>query len=234
MSAVLEAIHVSREYRRGAETVHALRDVTVRVEAGELVGIVGQSGSGKSTLMNVLGCLDRPTGGSFRIAGNEVASLREPQIAKIRNLHIGFVFQAFHLLPRATAVENVALPLTYRGLSRARRTSVATAALRAVGLGDRLGHLPGELSGGQRQRVAIARAIAGKPSLILADEPTGNLDSVTGHEILSLFSDLHARGHTLVVVTHDEKVARRCSRILRLVDGRIYEQGSAGRLHELA
>jgi putative ABC transport system ATP-binding protein len=192
------------------------------------VAIVGQSGSGKSTLMNILGCLDTPTGGRYRIRGQDVAGLSDDALADLRNREIGFVFQTFQLLPRSTALANVELPLVYRGVPRGERRARAEAALAAVGLQNRARHRPNELSGGQRQRVAIARALVGEPSLLLADEPTGNLDSATGDEIIRLFAELHRRGHTLVLVTHEPRLAARCPRAIRLSDGRVVADG-AGR-----
>jgi putative ABC transport system ATP-binding protein len=189
------------------------------------VAIVGQSGSGKSTLMNLLGCLDTATSGTYRLNGADVESLSDDALADLRNKEIGFVFQTFQLLPRATAIANVELPLVYRGLPRRRRREMAETALRAVGLANRMHHRPNELSGGQRQRVAIARALVGEPSILLADEPTGNLDSQTGEEIVRLFAELHARGHTIILVTHEPKLAARCPRAIKLMDGRILGDG---------
>jgi putative ABC transport system ATP-binding protein len=209
----------------GSELVRALDGVSFEIGRGEWVAIVGQSGSGKSTLMNLVGCLDTPTSGTYLLNGADVATLPDDALADLRNLEIGFVFQTFQLLPRATALANVELPLVYRGLPRAERRARAEEALRSVGLGDRMTHRPNELSGGQRQRVAIARALVGDPSLLLADEPTGNLDSATGEEIMRLFAELHARGHTLVLVTHEPRLAARCPRAIRLSDGRIVHDG---------
>jgi putative ABC transport system ATP-binding protein len=212
---------VSKVYRMGTVSVTALTDVDLTVEAGEMVAVMGPSGSGKSTLMNLLGCLDRPTSGEYLLAGRPVARLGDDQLADVRNRLIGFVFQNYNLLPRLTALENVELPLIYRGLPAARRRQLALAALAAVGLSDRVRHLPAQLSGGQQQRVAIARALAGRPQVLLADEPTGNLDSRSGREILALMQGLNRAGVTLVVVTHDETVARHCRRVVRVFDGRI-------------
>src|SRR5512142_2241208 len=220
---VVEDLH--RHYVVGGETVRALDGVSFTIERGEWVAIVGQSGSGKSTLMNLLGCLDTPTAGVYRLNGSDVEGLADDQLADLRNREIGFVFQTFQLLPRASAVQNVELPLVYRGLPRRERRARAEAALRSVGLGNRMTHRPNELSGGQRQRVAIARALVGNPSLLLADEPTGNLDSATGEEIVRLFAELHARGHTIVLVTHEPRLAARCPRAIRLADGRVVADG---------
>ena len=216
---------LARHYAVGGEVVRALDGVSFDVARGEWVAIIGQSGSGKSTLMNLLGCLDTPTSGSYRLNGADVQDLEDDDLADLRNREIGFVFQTFQLLPRATALANVELPLVYRGLPRRERRERAEAALRAVGLSHRLHHRPNELSGGQRQRVAIARALVGEPSILLADEPTGNLDSSTGEEIMRLFTELHARGHTLLLVTHEALLAARCPRAIRLMDGRVVGDG---------
>jgi len=218
---LIEMRGVSKVYDMGEEKIHALRDVALTIEANEFLAIMGPSGSGKSTLMNIIGCLDRPTSGSYVLRGKEVADLPEDELARIRNQEIGFVFQTFNLLPRSAALENVELPLVYAGVGPAERRKRAVQALEDVGLTDRAKHRPNELSGGQRQRVAIARALVNRPSILLADEPTGNLDSKTGEEILLLFESLHARGQTVIVVTHEEDVARRAWRILRLRDGRV-------------
>ncbi len=220
---VVEDLH--RHYVVGGETVRALDGVSFTIERGEWVAIVGQSGSGKSTLMNLLGCLDTPTAGVYRLNGSDVEGLADDQLADLRNREIGFVFQTFQLLPRASAVQNVELPLVYRGLPRRERRARAEGALRAVGLGNRMTHRPNELSGGQRQRVAIARALVGEPSILLADEPTGNLDSATGEEIIRLFSELHQRGHTIILVTHEPRLAARCPRAIRLSDGHVVGDG---------
>ncbi|HTN53918.1 MAG TPA: ABC transporter ATP-binding protein [Anaeromyxobacter sp.] len=219
----VEGLH--RHYRVGGEIVRALDGVSFAIARGEWVAIVGQSGSGKSTLMNVIGCLDTPTSGSYRLAGADVEKLADDALADLRNREIGFVFQTFQLLPRASALANVELPLVYRGLPRRERRARAEAALRAVGLENRMHHRPNELSGGQRQRVAIARALVGDPSLLLADEPTGNLDSATGEEIVRLFAELHTRGHTILLVTHEPRLAARCPRAIRLSDGRVVGDG---------
>ena len=212
---------ITKSYRGGEGSVEALKGVELDVRAGEYVSIMGRSGSGKSTLMNVLGCLDNPTSGSYLLAGRDVSGLGERELAQVRNREIGFVFQNFSLLPRATAQRNVELPLVYRGTPAAERRAQALDALDAVGLADRAGHRPAELSGGQEQRVAIARALVTKPSLLLADEPTGNLDSTTAREILLLFRRIHSEGNTVILVTHEEDVAREADRILDILDGRI-------------
>ncbi|MBX3746812.1 MAG: ABC transporter ATP-binding protein [Verrucomicrobiae bacterium] len=216
---MIRVVGLARRYAMGAETVHALRALTLDIEAGEYVAIMGPSGSGKSTLMNLLGCLDSPSEGRYELNGVDVADLDDNALAEIRNREIGFVFQSFHLLPRADALRNVELPLIYAGLPVGERRERAREALCRVRLEDRMQHRPNELSGGQRQRVAIARALVNRPSLLLADEPTGNLDSRTGEEILALFEDLSDQGHTILVVTHEEEVARKARRILRLRDG---------------
>ena len=213
--------HISRRYQMGAETIHALREVSLEIERGEYVAIMGPSGSGKSTLMNLLGCLDTPSSGQYELNGTSVGEMDDNQLAEIRNREIGFVFQTFNLLPRANALRNVELPLIYAGLSHDERKKMAFDALTQVGLAGRIHHKPNELSGGQRQRVAVARALVTNPSIILADEPTGNLDSRTGEEIMGLFESLSQKGNTMIVVTHEEEVARHARRILRIRDGLI-------------
>ena len=205
----------------GQEVIHALREVSLNVDHGEYVAIMGPSGSGKSTLMNLIGCLDTPTSGSYELGSIDVSQMDDNRLAEIRNEQIGFVFQTFNLLPRSTAFHNVELPLIYAGVSLSERRQMTMAALAQVGLSDRVHHKPNELSGGQRQRVAVARALVTEPSIILADEPTGNLDSRTGAEIMQLFEQLSAKGNTILVVTHEESVARHARRIIRILDGRI-------------
>jgi putative ABC transport system ATP-binding protein len=218
-SLVIELVGVTKLYKMGAEVIHALRGVTLQIRRNEYLAIMGPSGSGKSTLMNLLGCLDTPTAGCYEFNGKDVAAMGDDELAEIRNREIGFVFQTFNLLPRSDALHNVELPLIYAGLPRQDRQERAVRALEDVGLGHRIHHKPSELSGGQCQRVAIARALVNHPSIILADEPTGNLDSKTGDEIMALFEQLYARGHTLIVVTHEEDIARHARRIVRLHDG---------------
>jgi len=220
---LIEVENLTRDYRMGDHVVHALIDLTVTINEGEFIAIMGPSGSGKSTTMHLIGCLDQPTGGRYVLAGEDVSKMGPDGLADVRNRLIGFVFQSFNLLPRASALANVELPMMYAQSPRRERIAAAEAALEAVGLGDRMDHLPTQLSGGQMQRVAIARSIVNKPQLLLADEPTGALDSRTGIEILALFQRLNREGITVVVVTHDENVARHANRILRFSDGRMVE-----------
>jgi putative ABC transport system ATP-binding protein len=225
---VIAVERVTKSYAMGELTVHALRGVSLRIERGDFVAIMGSSGSGKSTLMNILGCLDAPTAGRYLLDGIDVRGYDDDDLADIRNRKIGFVFQSFNLVPRTRALANVELPLAYAGVRRAERRRRATAALRAVGMGDRLDHLPSELSGGQQQRVAVARAIVAAPPLLLADEPTGNLDSRSTDEVLTIFDGLSAQGRTIVLITHEEEVAARARRTIRLLDGRIVEDRRTG------
>ena len=221
MSQIIQTEGISRKYVMGTETIHALKSISINIDRGEYVAFMGPSGSGKSTLMNIIGCLDSPSDGKYVLNSNDVSDLTENELAEIRNKEIGFVFQTFNLLPRATALENVALPLVYAGLSKADREEKAFEALRGVGLDERAKHKPNELSGGQRQRVAIARALVNDPSIILADEPTGNLDSKTSYSIMDLFEHLHQQGNTIIMVTHEEDIAEYSHRIVRLKDGLI-------------
>ena len=216
---VIEIENITKDYVMGEETVRALRGVSLRIHRNEYLAIMGPSGSGKSTLMNMLGCLDTPTSGRYEFNGRNVAEMDDDELAAIRNREIGFVFQTFNLLPRATSLRNVELPLIYAGMGRESREERATQALTDVGLGDRIQHKPNELSGGQRQRVAIARALVNNPSIILADEPTGNLDSKTGEEIMALLEDLYQRGHTIILVTHERDIAAHARRTIHLRDG---------------
>ena len=219
--AILQLRGIKRDFKLGAQTVHVLKGIDLDISKNEYVALMGPSGSGKSTLMNLLGCLDTPTSGSYELNGTDVSSLNDNALAEIRNSEIGFVFQTFNLLPRSTALENVALPLVYAGLSKEERLARAAEVLEQVGLADRMDHRPNQLSGGQRQRVAVARALVNKPALILADEPTGNLDSKTSIEIMKLFDDIQAAGNTVVLVTHEEDIAQHAKRVIRLVDGNI-------------
>lgn len=216
---IIEINGLTKWYRIGSETVKALNGVNLFIKKNEYVALMGPSGSGKSTLMNILGCLDTPTAGKYCLNGPDVAKLGDNALAQIRNKEIGFVFQTFNLLPRYTALDNVALPLVYAGIKKEERNKLALKALEKVGLADRVTHKPNELSGGQRQRVAVARALVNNPSIILADEPTGNLDSKTSYEIMKLFQDIHDQGNTIILVTHEEDIARHAHRIVRLRDG---------------
>src|SRR5438045_2028845 len=220
-SHLIEMTELARVYQLGPQEIYALRGVDLVIANGEYVAIMGPSGSGKSTLMNIIGCLDRPTAGRYLLDGIPVESMDDDELAAIRNKKIGFVFQTFNLLARTTALQNVELPLVYAKIARAERREMAEQALVNVGLGDRMHHQPNELSGGQRQRVAIARALVNKPSLLLADEPTGNLDSQTGREILDLFRELHSRGNSIIMVTHEDDVAQEAARVIHIRDGRI-------------
>jgi len=225
---MIQLAGITKEYRMGTQTVHALRGVSLTVRDGEFVAIMGPSGSGKSTLMNVIGCLDQPSDGTYELDGIDVSHMSDDDLARVRNKRIGFVFQNYNLLPRTPAIKQVALPLMYAGLGRKERQQRAEEALRAVGLGNRMDHRPDELSGGQQQRVAIARALAAEPSIILADEPTGNLDTASGEEILNIFDTLNARGITLVFVTHDPEVAQHARRMILLRDGLIESDKNNG------
>ncbi|HYH55258.1 MAG TPA: ABC transporter ATP-binding protein [Anseongella sp.] len=217
--ALISLKDIGKKYLIGSEVIHALRSVTLEIHKGEFVALMGPSGSGKSTLMNILGCLDTPTKGHYILNGTDVSRMTDNQLAEVRNKEIGFVFQTFNLLPRSTALDNVALPLVYAGIHKSERDARAAKVLDHVGLGDRVKHKPNELSGGQRQRVAVARALINDPSIILADEPTGNLDTKTSVEIMGLIEDIHRRGNTIVLVTHEEDIAQHAHRIIRVRDG---------------
>ncbi len=219
MEPVIEVKGLSKKYLMGSQTVNALRSVDLKIFKNDYVALMGPSGSGKSTLMNLLGCLDTPTAGDYLLDGTNVSTMDDGDLAEVRNKKIGFVFQTFNLLPRLSALGNVALPLVYAGIGRTAREEKAMAALESVGLGDRVDHKPNELSGGQRQRVAIARALVNNPSLILADEPTGNLDTRTSIEIMAIFEELYKKGNTIIIVTHEPDIAEHCQRIVRLRDG---------------
>ncbi len=221
MAALIELVDIARYYTMGDERIAALDGVSFAIDRGEMVAIVGSSGSGKSTLLNILGCLDTPSAGEYRLDGADVQSLSDDDRARVRNRQIGFVFQSFQLLHRATALKNVALPLVYRGIPARERDRRAAAALTRVGLGQRMRHRPFQLSGGQRQRTAIARALVTEPSLLLCDEPTGNLDSATTEDIMALFHQLHAEGNTIIIVTHEPEIAARCPRAIRVLDGKV-------------
>ena len=218
---VIKLRNIIRDFQLGQQTVHVLKGIDLDVQRGEYVALMGASGSGKSTLMNIIGCLDTPTDGSYALDGRDVSQMSDDELAEIRNHDIGFVFQTFNLIPRQTALQNVALPLVYAGKPKAERMARAEDVLIQVGLDDRMDHRPNQLSGGQRQRVAVGRALVNKPAIILADEPTGNLDSETSIEIMKLFDDIHAAGNTLIVVTHEEDIAQHAKRIIRLKDGRV-------------
>ncbi len=218
---LIELIDITKVYRMGTQEVHALAGVSLTVHPNEYVAVMGPSGSGKSTMMNIIGCLDVPTTGAYILNGQRVSEMTDDELAEVRNKEIGFVFQTFNLLPRVNCLQNVELPLIYSGIRRRERREMAERALRSVGLGDRIDHKPNELSGGQRQRVAVARALVNNPSLLLADEPTGNLDTRTGEEILRLFETLYRKGNTIMIVTHEAEIARHARRIVRLRDGRI-------------
>ncbi|MEQ9105813.1 MAG: ABC transporter ATP-binding protein [Rhodothermales bacterium] len=219
MRSIISLTDVHKVYKMGSQIVRALDGATLEIQPNEYVAIMGPSGSGKSTMMNIIGCLDTPTSGSYVLNGTSVGDLDDDELAAVRNREIGFVFQTFNLLPRVNCLQNVELPLIYSGIGRSERRDMARAALESVGLGDRMDHKPNELSGGQRQRVAVARALVNNPAILLADEPTGNLDSKTGVEIMNLFEELHQRGNTLLVVTHEEDIAQHARRIVRLRDG---------------
>ncbi|MEY8848332.1 ABC transporter ATP-binding protein [Psychroserpens sp. XS_ASV72] len=219
MGNVIKIRDIIRDFQLGQETVHVLKGIDLDIEKGDYVAIMGPSGSGKSTLMNILGCLDTPTAGSYILNGKDVSQMSDDELADIRNTEIGFVFQTFNLLPRTTALDNVALPMVYAGASKSERKKRAEEVLTDVGLADRMDHKPNQLSGGQRQRVAVGRALVNKPSIILADEPTGNLDSKTGYEIMNLFDEIHQAGNTVIMVTHEEDIAAHAKRVIRLRDG---------------
>ncbi|HPF97267.1 MAG: ABC transporter ATP-binding protein [Flavobacteriaceae bacterium] len=221
MGNVIKIRNIVRDFKLGSETVHVLKGIDLDIERGDYIAIMGPSGSGKSTLMNILGCLDTPTSGTYVLNGNDVSQMHDDQLAEIRNKEIGFVFQTFNLLPRTTALDNVALPMVYAGASKSERTERAKEVLTDVGLADRMDHRPNQLSGGQRQRVAVGRALVNRPSIILADEPTGNLDSKTSVEIMALFDEIHAHGNTVIVVTHEEEIAAHAHRVIRLRDGMV-------------
>ena len=221
MQTIIEVKNLARHFKVGSELIKAIKQIDLNIQKNEFVALMGQSGSGKATLMNILGCLDTPTDGSYTLNNHQVSELKDNDLAEIRNKEIGFVFQTFNLLPRSTALENVMLPLVYAGISNVDREERALIALEKVGLADRVNHRPNELSGGQRQRVAVARALVNNPSIILADEPTGNLDSGTSIEIMALFQEIHKNGNTVIIVTHEEDIAQYTHRIVRLKDGEV-------------
>lgn len=233
MEPLITINDIGRKYVIGAEVIHALKSVSLTINKGEFVALMGPSGSGKSTLMNILGCLDTPTKGQYILNGIDVSHMTDGQLADVRNAEIGFVFQTFNLLPRNTALDNVALPLIYAGVSKENRKKRAEAALTNVGLGHRMDHKPNELSGGQRQRVAVARALINDPSIILADEPTGNLDTKTSIEIMGLLEDIHAKGNTIILVTHEEDIALHAHRIVRMRDGLIENDYVNDNIHKV-
>jgi putative ABC transport system ATP-binding protein len=218
---MIRLLGVTRQYQMGDQSVHALQGIDLRIDRNEMIAFIGASGSGKTTMMNIVGCLDRPSSGEYWLNGREVATMSGDDLARVRNQEIGFIFQSFHLLPRVSALDNVAQPLIYRGVPLRERLALAGQALQRVGLGSRVHHRPNELSGGQRQRVAIARALVGNPSILLADEPTGNLDSSTSAEIMELIRAVHSGGQTVVMVTHEPEIAEQCQRVVRLRDGQV-------------
>jgi putative ABC transport system ATP-binding protein len=225
--ALIELVDLEKRYELGEQTVYALRKINLKILKGEYVALMGPSGSGKSTLMNIVGCLDTPTAGTYTLNNKEVSRMTDSELSDVRNREIGFVFQTFNLLPRLTALDNVALPLVYAGIGKKERTAIAKQALTDVGLSDRMSHRPNELSGGQRQRVAVARALVNNPSILLADEPTGNLDTQTSKEIMALFEEIHKKGNTIILVTHEEDIAQYAKRIVRVRDGMIESPGNA-------
>ena len=227
MAEVIRLVDIVKSYIMGDSVVHALDHVNVQIGEGEFTSIMGPSGSGKSTMMNILGCLDIPTYGDYHLDGVDVTELSDKQLSHIRNKQIGFIFQGFNLIPSLTALENVELPLIYRGIPRRERGELAVSALERVGVGNRMHHYPAQLSGGQQQRVAIARAIAAKPPIILADEPTGNLDSASGAQVMDILHELHAEGRTVILITHDDRIASAAGRLIRIIDGRIVEDSGA-------
>lgn len=225
--ALIELSGITKYYEMGNQTVRALDGIDIEVIKNDYLAFIGSSGSGKSTMLNILGCLDKPSSGQYHLNGKNVESLEPNELSEIRNLEIGFIFQSFNLLPRATALGNVMQPLVYRNIGYRKRKEMAMEALQRVGLGDRVDHLPNQLSGGQRQRVAIARALVTHPSILLADEPTGNLDSQTTIEIMQLFDELHAEGHTLIVVTHEDEIAQHCHRVVEMKDGKVFNDSTS-------